>query len=265
MYLDNAIKRELSDSLPVFDQIMGLRGECFRDQDGRVTQRVLLGGKSYFIKQHFGVGWKEIFKNLLQFRWPVLGAKNEWRAIRKLQALGVNVPVIVGYGQRGLNPARRQSFILMEELAPVESLETFCRDWSRSAPDFRLKRYLIEQVAGIARALHLNGMNHRDFYICHFLMKTDHRQEKSRHQPALCLIDLHRAEIRGRVPERWIIKDLSGLYFSSKDIGLTQRDLCRFIKIYTGRPLRDAWYSNKFFWQKVRRRGEQLYRDHSQR
>ena len=36
---------------------------------------------SNFIKLHYGVGWREIFKNLLLGRWPVLGAKNEWRAL----------------------------------------------------------------------------------------------------------------------------------------------------------------------------------------
>lgn len=169
--------------------------------------------------------------------------------------------VVAAYGQRGLNPARRQSFILMEELAPVESLESFCKDWLRSPPDVRLKRELIEKVARIARELHRNGINHRDFYICHFLLDTAHERDHSR----LFLIDLHRAQIRRQTPERWIIKDLSGLYFSSRDIGLTQRDLYRFIKAYTGQALHEAWGSKKLFWQKVRTRGEQLYSDHTQR
>ncbi len=267
-----------SPSQPIFDQMMALQGECYRHQDGRVTQRIILGGKSYFIKQHFGVGWKEILKNVLQLRWPVISAKNEWQAIHKLNSLGIRVPSVVACGYRGINPARLQSFILLEELAPVMSLEDVCRTWRTSPPAFAFKRRLIEEVAQIARHLHQHGLNHRDFYLCHFLLDMSQhvgwaerslrsptntvglRKERSA-QPTLYLIDLHRAQIRYLTPRRWIIKDLSGLYFSSMDIGLTQRDIYRFIKAYRAKPLRSIMDSDKEFWIKVKKRGEQLYRD----
>lgn len=253
LYLSEDIKKHVQGP-DIFAQMMALRGECFRHQEGRLTQRVTLGGKSYFLKQHTGVGWKEIFKNLLQGRAPVLGAKNEWLAIQKLQTLGVNVAGVAAYGQRGLNPARRQSFILMEELAPVISLETLCQTWRAKPPTFAHKRRLIEDMAVAARLLHENGMNHRDFYICHFLLNTVDTQ--------LYLIDLHRTQMRRLTPARWIIKDLAGLYFSSKDMGFTQRDLYRFMQCYRQKPLREVVNSEKTFWQKVIRRGEKLYRDH---
>jgi serine/threonine protein kinase len=211
-----------------------------------------LGKKTYFIKQHFGVGWKEIFKNLWQFRLPVLSAKNEWLAIHKLKSLGIDVPTVYAYGERGNNPATLQSFIVMEELAPVMSLEDLCQTWQRLPPSFALKRCLIEKVAEIARTLHQHGLNHRDFYLCHFLLDQKFK---------LYLIDLHRAQIRRLTPGRWIIKDLAGLYFSSKDIGLTQRDLYRFMKHYRGKSLREIMDTGKGFWTKVKRRGERLYCD----
>lgn len=257
MFLDNAIKKYFSTSQPIFEQMMALRGECFRHQKGRLTQRIKLGDKTYFIKQHTGVGWKEIFKNLLQFRWPVLSAKNENQAIEKLKSLGVAVPVVAAYGQQGINPARLQSFILMEELTPVISLEDLCKLWLKTPPSFAFKRKLIEEVARISRLLHENGINHRDFYICHFLLDTSIKDVK------LHLIDLHRAQIRNLTPMRWVIKDLSGLYFSSKDCGLTQRDVYRFMKIYKNTSLRKTMESGKNFWQKVRTRGERLYSHHT--
>lgn len=243
---------------------MALDGECFRHQKGRRTQRIVLGEKSYFIKQHTGVGWKEIFKNILQCRWPVLSADNERRAIEKLQSLGVAVPKVFAHGQRGWNPASMQSFILMEELTPVISLEDLCKSWINVPPSFAFKRKLIEEVAKIASTLHRSGINHRDFYICHFLLDTSIGIEKINNSNIkLSLIDLHRAQIRRLTPKRWVIKDLSGLYFSSKDVGLTQRDLFRFMKAYKAQTLRDTLESEKLFWQKVRERGEQLYSDHS--
>lgn len=235
---------------------MALKGECYRNQEGRLTQRIQLGHKSYFIKQHVGVGWKEIVKNLCQGRLPVISARNEWQAIHKLQALAVATPEIAAYGERGNNPARKESFVLMEELAPTISLEMFCLNWCKEKPSFQLKRQLITKVADIARKLHQNGINHRDFYICHFLLSA---HDYSR----LYLIDLHRAQMRSTTPKRWVIKDLVGLYFSSKDIGLTQRDLYRFMKVYRQKSLRELINKENFFWQKVKMRGEQLYRDHA--
>ena len=233
---------------------MALKGESFRDQDGRLTQRIVLDGKAYFIKQHKGVGWKEIIKNMLQLRLPVVSAKNEWLALQKLAALGVAVPKVVGLGARGLNPATRQSFILMEELAPTISLETLCNNWKKLAPTFSEKRQLIEAVARIARLMHQHGINHRDFYLCHFLLDLATPQLK------LSLIDLHRAQIRRSTPRRWMIKDLAGLYFSCAGIGLTKRDLYRFMKMYSEKPLREIVASAKKFWDKVHARGT-TYRD----
>lgn len=245
--------------------MMALRGECFRHQEGRLTQRILLGNQSYFIKQHKGVGWKEIFKNLFQLRLPILGAKNEKLAIEKLQSLGISVPKLAAFGQQGMNPAKLQSFILMEELAPTMSLEEVCRLWPTQSPSFSLKRKLIEEIAHIARTMHQAGVNHRDFYICHFLLDTspglDNINEKN---VKLYLIDLHRAQIRHVTPERWVIKDLSGLYFSSMDVGLTQRDLFRFMKAYNLKSLREIKDSNQTFWQKVKARGERLYSYHTE-
>lgn len=240
---------------------MALRGQRYRHQKGRLTQRVALGDKQYFIKQHRGVGWREILKNVLQGRWPILSAINEWRAIEKLGSLGVAVPVVVGYGKRGINPAQLESFIIMEELAPTSSLEEICQTWAKSPPSFTCKQQLISEVARIARTMHENGVNHRDFYICHFLLSKP--ENAIGFSGPMYLIDLHRAQIHKKLPIRWIVKDLAGLYFSSKDAKLTQRDLLRFIRFYRGKPLKEILQIESEFWQKVIKRGEELYRDHN--
>jgi heptose I phosphotransferase len=75
----------------------------------------------------------------------------------------------------------------------------------------------------------------------------------------LFLIDLHRVQFRKRVPQRWKIKDLASIYFSALDVGLTQRDCLRFIRIYTGEPLREALSRDKRLWHKVDKRSIRLY------
>jgi len=118
---------QLPKGVDAFDYIMQLDGEMFRDIDNRRTLRFSLNGKRYFLKAHYGVGWKEIIKNLLQFRLPVLGARNEWLAIQRLQRLDVDTMTLVGYGERGSNPARRQSFVITEALEETVSPGGFLR------------------------------------------------------------------------------------------------------------------------------------------
>ncbi len=242
-----------------FDRILQLEGEIFRQLAGRRTLRFALGGRSFFIKIHLGVGWKEIVKNLVHLRLPVLGASNEWRAIRRFEELGVETMSIAGYGQRGWDPARLESFIVTEDLAGTVSLEDFCRNWGVDRPDPKLKRALIDKVADIARTLHQNGVNHRDFYICHFLLDPASAEpEDGRYAPRLHVIDLHRVQLRRRTPRRWVVKDVAALCFSSMDIGLTSRDLYRFMMRYTGLSLRQI-DRDSAFWGGVVKRAVKLY------
>lgn len=245
----------------LFEQFMALRGECVRSKEGRVTQRIAIADQYYYVKQHRGVGWREIIKNLLQLRLPVISARNEWLAIQKLESLKIPVATIAAYGLQGLNPACKQSFILTGELAPAISLEDLARNWRTKPPTFRFKHVLLTEVAKIARKLHESGMNHRDFYLCHFLLDTQDKLDPATIESCkIYLIDLHRAQIREKTPQRWVIKDIASLHFSSMDIGLTKRDLYRFIKIYRGKGLKEIFSTEKKFWQKVKMRGERLYR-----
>lgn len=219
-----------------FVEVEALQGEVFRELEARRTLRTEVDGKGYFVKIHRGVGWGEIFKNWSTLKRPVLGADQEWEAIAALTAANVPTMTAVAFGERGANPANRHSFIITEELAPTISLEDFSRDWLTSPPPAALKHALIQRVADMTRRMHRAGVNHRDCYICHFLLHTDSPPTLADFR--LSLIDLHRAQIRQSVPRRWRDKDLAGLYFSALEIGLTRRDKLRFLKHYFQRPLR---------------------------
>lgn len=254
-----SIPAELQQALgggDAFERLMEMRGEVFRDVPGRRTIRFQLGSKSYFIKQHYGVGWKEIFKNLLTLRLPIVSANTEVRAIRELNRIGIATTPLVAYGCRGISPARLRSFVVTEDLGQIESLETFCARWKAEKPDIRFKRRLIGAVAHLARTLHDNGLNHRDFYICHICLD---KGRLARNEIYLYLIDLHRVGIRPEIRGIDRLKDMAALYFSAMDIGLTRRDYLRFLKIYHGDPLRKILFENAAFWRKVQIRAEYLY------
>jgi len=258
------LEEQLANAWPehnTFDYVMALDGKLYRDMPARRTLRFCCAGRPFFAKLHYGVGWLEIIKNLLTGRKPIIDAGTEWRAIRRLTEIGVETMQVAGYGVRGINPARRQSFLITESLENTESLEDFCRDWQNSPPNFRLRLALFNQVATISRTLHQHGVNHRDYYICHFLLDLQAgRDTIDPRRIRLYLIDLHRAQIRRKVPERWLIKDLGSLYFSALDLGLTQKDLLRFIALYSDAPLRQTLKDNQRFWQKVTRRAVYLYK-----
>lgn len=241
------------------------QGDIYRDKEGRRTLRFENNGRGYFLKLHQGVGWKEIFKNLAQGRAPVLGASNEYRAIRALEAIPLDTLSAAAFGCRGDNPATQLSFLVTDELTDVVTLEDFCAGWPQQPPTFALKKKLIERVATIAHKLHAAGINHRDFYLCHFLLQNNGAPIAAENLDArkLYLIDLHRAQIRARVPLRWLIKDLGGLYYSALNIGLNQRDVFRFMRAYTQKSLRELFTADKSFWLAVRERARRIYvRDH---
>lgn len=247
----------------VFDYCMSIRGEVFKASPGRTVYRFIHRHYPYFIKIHTGVGWVEILKNLSQGKLPVLGANNEWAAMARLRMMGLNTLKPVGYGVRGSNPAKQESFLITHELTDTVSLEELTAHWHGVSPNIVVKRALINELASVMKIMHEGGVNHRDCYLCHFRLEMKGgfaalRLDKLK----LVVIDLHRAQIRRKIPTRWQVKDLAGLYFSSKNIGLTRGDLWRFMKAYTGKSCRDIVASQAALWRNVEKVGDALHEKH---
>lgn len=231
-----------------FSAVMHLEGKAFRDVKGRRTIQVRLGEHSYFVKQHFGVGWGEIFKNLLSFKVPILGAMTEVYAIQALDEVGIPTTPLVAYGRHGWNPAKLQSFVMTEDLGDIVSLEELCADWLANPPDVAFKRRLIIAVAELSAKLHQAGMCHRDFYLCHFVLK---QAELEQGLLKLYLIDLHRMLQQQATDGTAVMKDIAGLYFSAMECGLDAADIALFKQHYLPQ--------NEAFWQQVCVRAQKLY------
>lgn len=234
------------------------QGKVVRCKDGRKTQRYEINGEGFYFKFHDGIGWSEIIKNLLQLRLPILGARNEWQAINRFHQLGLNTMTAVAFGERGADPSRKQSFLVTEELTNVISLEDFMEPWAKTPPEPSMKRVLIKKVAQIVRIMHNNGINHRDLYICHFLLDINSVAENI-NNPRLNLIDLHRAQMRNKVPMRWLVKDLGSLYFSVLNLGFSKEDIYRFLAVYFQKPLRDIFSEHKMLLSLSKSKAKKLY------
>lgn len=237
-----------------FAELWAMPGRDYRCMPGRRTFRFELAGRAYFAKLHSGVGWGHILGQWLRLRRPVVGAATEREAIRRLEQLGVATMHIAAFGEAGPSPASRRSFIVTEAIEPSVSLEDFCGDWAQRRPPRQLKWDLIRAVAGIARRLHQGGVNHRDFYLCHFLLDSERLGRSG--EIHLSLIDLHRAQLRARAPERWRIKDIAGLWFSAVDIGLSRTDLFRFVREYARQRPGEALRGR--FWSRVRHKMQRV-------
>jgi len=247
-----------------FTEVDALEGDVYRQVKGRRTLKFPFEGRNYFAKIHHGVGWFEIIKNLLSLKRPVLGAENEWRAIAKLDELGIATMTTVAYGSHGINPARRHSFIITEALENTISLEDYCAPWKNNKPAFHIKKRILKELAKIASTMHQGGMCHRDFYLCHFLLHEEAAFRMcSDERPCLSVIDLHRALLASNLSQRWIVKDVAGLYFSALHIGLNRHDFLRFVTYYSHKPLRAALSEENEFWRQIHDKAMQLEKKHN--
>ncbi len=146
---------------------------------------------------------------------------------------------------------------MCDELTDHVSLATLAQNWHEVPPAAALKHRIIAAVAQLTRAMHGAGVVHRDYYLYHLLV--DETQLRSG-VVALSLIDLHRAQLRRDIPARWLVRDLGALLFWCLDLPITRRDRLRFIRAYSGRPLRETLQRDGDFWMRVQRRGIELYR-----
>lgn len=252
----------LIDNRDPFEVAANLEGQIFRNVANRKTVRFTYQKKNYFIKLHFATGWKEIIKNLVELRLPVVSALSEYSAIRHCERHGINTMAVAGVYKQGISPASCRSFLITDELNGMVDLEMLAAKWEKFIDSFKTKRRLIKAVAKLTSAMFNSGMNHRDYYICHLMLKTDTLHDN---MPKLYLIDLHRAQIRKKVPRRWLIKDLAGLYFSTMDLPLTRQDYFYFLREFTDMPPKNALRNQTLLWKKVQKKAKALYRKELQK
>ena len=236
-----------------------MQGKLVRDVAGRQTLRVELPGGAFYLKRHRGVGWLEIWKNWLVGKRPVTGARNEFEACRHLEAMGITAPRVAAFAEDDAPVSRRSSFVFCEALEGYEDLEVKTLRWLQTPPDPLQQRRLVMQVAAFVRRFHAAGLVHRDLYLCHLLAHDDAAVTE------LAVLDLHRALIFEQVPGNWRRKDLAALLYSALDLPLGRLSWLRFVRVYTGRPLRETFDEDGAFWSAVYDRAVRLYRKGSRK
>lgn len=154
-------------------------------------------------------------------------AKREWMALTMLGHAGVPTikPLALLEECEGRHVVRAALITL--GLDAPRTLEDIVRD--TAVPAAR-KHAITRELARITRLMHDAGINHRDYYLVHIRVGAFDK---------LYVTDLNRADLRKTVPERWIVKDLAALHFSAAG-SVSNTDRARFLRAYTGKPLRES-------------------------
>ena len=254
VYLNSRLAEHFTEE-QLLDWAWAVAGDIHRQVQGRCTLRTVIGGRAYFLKRHLGVGWGEILKNFLVGKKAVLGAENEYRACLHLAQYAVPAPRVAAFAVERGSLARRRSFVLCEELAGFDSLETLTNAWAVEPPSPLAKRRLVMAVGRFVRQLHGIGLAHRDLYICHLLID---RRKWAAGEVELAVLDLHRARLQTPISPFWRKRDLAALLFSTLHLNLPRFSWLRFVRIYTGRPLREVFQKDGDLWRSVEGRAKAL-------
>ncbi|MEJ2745762.1 MAG: lipopolysaccharide kinase InaA family protein, partial [bacterium] len=165
-------------------------------------------------------------------------------AVSRVRAAGIETMMPVAFGESRRLPWRGPSFILTAEVGG-KRLEDYVR---LLCGKFREKRGIIAALADCARRLHRAGLNHRDLYLSHVFLRAS--------GPAL--IDLQRVESNARGTNRWVVKDLAALNYSSPASVVSRTDRMRFLLRYLGVETLDA--DGKAFLKRIHRKTERIRR-----
>jgi len=183
----------------------------------------------YYLKRHFGIRFFSALKLFLKHHRAMSNATMEWDALERIEAIGIPSVPAVAMGERfGMGIRERQSFLLTAELPRGESIESQLGKGVALSTPKRIE--LARRIGTLARKLHTAGYVHRDFYLGHIYAVGDLNKTYKLH-----LLDLQRVTPGAALYNRWSIKDITALHFSSKSIDMiSNSDRMRVLFAYLG-------------------------------
>lgn len=201
----------------------------YRDRN-RICLQLESGGQLIcYLKRYRHPPRKEQLRRAYEHDRRDSSAKREVYFIRKLTELGIPTLHTLAWGQEMSGIWEQRSFIITSELRG-QSLEKLVAAASADrslVPSFEKRREIIHQLGLIVGLLHRSRLFHRDLYLSHVFLNTN-----ADGNVVLHLIDLARVIEKPRIPNRWIIKDLAALAYSSPAPLVTRADRLRFMYYY---------------------------------
>jgi tRNA A-37 threonylcarbamoyl transferase component Bud32 len=165
------------------------------------------------------------------------GCGHERRMIKALEQCRIPVPVVVAYAEKMTGCYERASALITEGIVG-QSLEKYVpKHFGRGGDHEEVlrRRRWIRKLAELIGRFHRSGFCHRDLYLSHIFIGF-----RKNGEPIFHLIDMGRCFQMGLRRERWIVKDLAALEFSSPKFIISQTDRLRFFKTCMGKTKLDA-------------------------
>jgi len=173
--------------------------------------------RTFYIKRHNSefIGLSRLFPRLFPRRRLSQG-KLEFENIYDFRINNLPTVVPVAAGEKFSHFFWAKSFIITEDFSPFISLESLLENRPQflSGPKGEnRKRILLKEIAVLARRMHQNGFNHRDFNATHILLNYN----KGSDIPQIALFDFQRVEKRKYFRFRWKIKSIARLNYTLPD------------------------------------------------
>lgn len=204
-------------------------------------------GRTLYIKRYFSTPLREQLDRIRRQHVRHSRAWWEYQTSQRLAEAQIPAVRVIGVIEEMRGALERRSAVLFEQVAG----EPFDRVWERlvrdAAPVTRGKaRFALTiRLARLICAFHQTGYCHRDLYLCHIFAEIDPGGAAPQRFAIIDLARVHRPLLRRA---RWLLKDLSQLDASARQIGATRTDRVRFLTAYLGLErgaARTRWYARR--------------------
>lgn len=216
---------------------------------GRERWRGVLDGggppQTVYLKRYVATPLREQWDRFLRQCASHSRAYWEFRQSAALAEASIAAPPPIAFVEEMSGGLERRSAVLLGAVAG-EALDRFWRTAvSQGAPVTigAARHDLTRRLARFIAAFHGTGMCHRDLYLCHVFVDVPAAYDRA---PRFALIDLARAHRPRWRRMRWILKDLSQLDASARQVGASRSDRLRFLRAYLAlerRAPRMRWYA----------------------
>lgn len=186
-----------------------------------------------YVKRYVRTPWREQLDRIRRQAPRHSRAWWEYHQSRELSRRYIPVVRAVAVAEEMHSFFEKHSVVLFEQVAG----DALDRVWPKlERAGARLTRTparqaLVRALARFVSAFHQTGVCHRDLYLCHVFADLD---PDAHRPPHFTLIDLARTHRPRWRRTRWIIKDLSQLDCSARQIGVSRTDRFRFLITYLG-------------------------------
>jgi len=250
-YISALMDLELTtlDSVFAFNDCQDVNAKGLAPHRSRTCFKLTANGPNIYLKRYQNTPKMRQIANWIDHRCRRCTSVYDGHLTDDLDDAGISVPHTIAYGYQWNGLFEKRSFIMIREIPDAVSLEeklpACMTDFSPSAA--RLRRRFIRKVADFVRQFHRTGCRHRDLYLCHLFLDKDN---------TLHLIDLHRVFEPVLLAERFRMKDIAQLYYSSPGSVISRADRLRFYLQY--RQKNKLTRLDKYFISQVKRKARQI-------